>query len=114
MSTRATIKFKAGPQEYYVYKHCDGYDEGVLPDISEAIEKSKGRWSGSRIEWFVTFFLSLHFDTDKQRHPSYSISCGWHGDSEYEYLVEWDNGLKAWKVDWRGPQTMFSEMEEQQ
>lgn len=90
MSTRATIKF----EDFYIYRHCDGYPEQVLPDIQLAIEKSKGLWSEPEVGMLVSFFLGIHFKSEN-RLPDYELTSGWHGDESYRYEVRFD---KEWKT----------------
>ncbi len=42
MSTRATIRVKDSYESFDIYKHHDGYPEGVLPYIEEALKVSWG------------------------------------------------------------------------
>jgi hypothetical protein len=89
MSTRCTIKFSDGLDEFFIYRHCDGFPDNVLPDIEAAIQKSKNRWSGSEVGCFVTLFLAMHFDTSK-RLPYYELTSCIHGDESYLVDVIWN------------------------
>jgi hypothetical protein len=95
MGTRATIRFKEGDEEYYVYRGHDGYPENVDRDIREVLELIKGRWSGSEVGTLVSFFLG-HFFEEKQRLPDYDLTPSFHGDESYRYYVEWDSANKTW------------------
>jgi len=99
MSTRATICFKDRHDEFYVYRHCDGFPQDVLPEINAAIEKAKGRWSEPECGMLVTLFLAMHYDPSKSRLPDYHVSRGFAGDESYRYLVEWDWEEKEWEVE---------------
>lgn len=38
MNTRATITVKDGHDTFDIYKHSDGYPQGFIPYISEALK----------------------------------------------------------------------------
>jgi hypothetical protein len=97
MSTRATIQFKDEYDTFFVYRHCDGYPEQIMPDIEKVIENAHGRWSGSECGMFVAFFLGSYFDP-KARLSEYMMTSYWHGDESYQYYVEWDTEQKEWKA----------------
>ena len=98
MSTRATIKFTDGDETFFVYRGHDGFPENILPDISAAIQKSRGRWSEPMCCMLVTFFLGMHFDIEK-RLPNYEITSDWHGDESYRYSVSWVESEKKWLIE---------------
>jgi hypothetical protein len=102
MSTRATIKFTnnhpTSPDAFYVYRHCDGYPEDVLPDIAGAIDASTGRWSEPETECLVTLFLAMQFHPEKDRLPDYHITSGFHGDESYQYEVSWNKKAMCWGI----------------
>ena len=96
MGTRATIKFKDGYDEFYVYRGHDGYPENVLPDLQIAIDNFKqGNFGHAECSLLVTKFLGIHFDINK-RCPYYEITGAFHGDESYRYSVEWDATTKEW------------------
>ena len=96
MGTRATIRFKDGENEYFIYRGKDGYPENVDKDIKEVLQKIKNRWSEPELELLVTFFLGYFFVKEK-RLPSYKINPCFHGDESFRYYVEWNNEKKEWK-----------------
>lgn len=98
MSTRATIKFKDNYETFFIYRHCDGYPEVILPDILAAINKSKGRWSEPECGLLVSFFLGIHFK-ESERLPDYAITSSFHGDESYKYIVEYNADEKRWIVE---------------
>ena len=98
MSTRATIEFKADGESIFVYRHCDGFPDVIIPDIEAAIEKARGRWSEPEPGILVTMFLAMHYDPDKSRLPDYWVSTGVAGDESYLYRVVWDDEKEAWEV----------------
>jgi len=95
MSTRATIQFKDRYNTFYVYRHCDGFPENILPDIETVVEKAKGRWSDPECGMLVSFFLGTHFK-EKNRMPDYEMTSSWHGDESYRYHVEFDANVNKW------------------
>lgn len=99
MSTRATIKFTDDyGEEYYVYRHSDGYPENILRDVARASEKAKGRWSGAEVGRFVTFFLTFFYDFEKMRLPDYQITGSFHGDESYRYYAAFSEEKGEWEI----------------
>jgi hypothetical protein len=94
MSTRATIKFQDKWDTYYVYRHCDGFPENILPDIKDTIKSCNGRWSCSELGQLVSCFLGKNYN-DKSRIQDYEITPCFHGDESYKYYVKWidDKGI---------------------
>lgn len=97
MSTRATIRFKDEYDEYFVYRHSDGFPEIILPHLQELIDKSRGRWSGSELGTMVAFFFGLRFDINK-RLPDYDLTASFHGDESYQYYFDWNVAEKQWVI----------------
>ena len=97
MSTRATIQFKDKWDEFYVYSHCDGYPENILPEIEKVLEKKKDSWSGSECGTLVSCFLGENYDANS-RLPNYEMTASFHGDESYRYFVEWNDDSKKWTV----------------
>lgn len=95
MGTRATIRFKDGEEEYFVYRGHDGFPDNVLADINETLEKVKGRWSGGEVGCLVSLFFAFTY-VPGHRLPIYDLTRGFHGDESYKYFVEWDG--KKYKV----------------
>jgi hypothetical protein len=97
MSTRATIKFSDGDDEFFVYRHHDGYPEGnIIPDIEKTLNLIMGRWSEPELEFLVTSFLIVGNDLQKSRTPNYRITSCIHGDESYLYFVSWDDDKNEW------------------
>lgn len=96
MSTRATIKFAYDDEEYYVYRHCDGYPDWIFSDFRKVKSAAKRRWSEPELGMFVTFFLGYLFDKNKTL-PDYEITPCFHGDESYRYYVTFNNG--EWQID---------------
>jgi|SRR6187402_516939 len=97
MGTRATIRFKEGDEEYFVYRGHDGFPENVMEDIQRVIDKAKGRWSEPELGLLVTSFLQWTYEPGI-RIPRYEITQSFHGDESYKYFVEWEQERKEWKV----------------
>jgi hypothetical protein len=108
ISTRATIEFREPypwGDTYYVCRHCGGFPENIVRDFNAAFKKSKGRWSGQELGFFVTLFLAMHYNYNEERLPGYEITSGFHGNECYKYYVEFDDVEKEWHMkcnDWRG------------
>lgn len=96
MSTRCTIKFQDDDERFFVYRHCDGFPDTVIPDLQAAIDKSRGRWSEPELGCLVTLFLADNFDSSAKRLPDYHMSSGYPGDESYTYTVEWGQSSKSW------------------
>ena len=96
MSTRANIKFSDKWDTFYLDRSHDGFPDNILPDINEAIEGCRGRWSGSELGQLVTFFLGIHFDR-KTRIQNYEPCSGPAGDVNHQYWVKWDSGKKEYE-----------------
>lgn len=97
MSTRATIQFKDEYDTFYVYRHSDGYPKNILGDITDVLEMTKGRWSGSECGMLVSCFLGMHYKPN-ERLPSYDLTTAFHGDESYRYYVHWNAEEHKWKV----------------
>lgn len=96
MSTRATINICDGQENYYIYRHCDGFPEDVEPDILAAIEKNK-LLSGSNPGHLVSLLLGMTFRSN-ERVQTYEITPCFHGDESYRYFVVWDETMQKWKI----------------
>ncbi len=98
MSTRATIIFKDEYGDgFYVYRHCDGFPDIIIPDIKDVIEQKKDSWAGSDVECLVTSFLLMK-NNIRKRVPDYTITYNIHTDESYIYIVEYIKQEKKWIV----------------
>ena len=98
MSTRATIKFSDGDEQYYVYRDCDGSPENILPDIEMAIaHQAYCRYATAEIGMLVTHFIGMTY-SDRVRIPNYEITSCFHGDEVHRFFVTWDDKEKRWKI----------------
>lgn len=103
MSTRAQVMVKGSP--ILVYKHCDGYPDGVLPFLTEFIARFvKNR--GNDPAYFLAQLLRHNaisgeaeakvgdWSKDKPQYWPSNTFTGWgldcvvHGDIEYLYVVD--------------------------
>ena len=98
MSTRATIHFNNGAEEYFVYRHCDGYPEIVRRDIDSTIKDCLGKWTGAELGQLVSYFIGKNFDK-AQRIQSYELTECFHGDESYRYTVKWNEEEKKYTVE---------------
>lgn len=92
MSTRATIKICHEDETYFVYRHCDGFPETVMPDLELAAKKN-AMLSGANAGHLVSLLLGLCFK-HYARVQDYEMTHCFHGDESYRYFVTWDG--KAW------------------
>ena len=112
MSTRCLIEIWDGGREYKIYRHCDGYPDGVLGDINK-IKHLLGD-----PEYFLAEFIFLAKYNMVRRGYNWRKGYGVcthgcrHGDLAYRYILyrngrEWciiirkkeylGNGLEAWE-----------------
>lgn len=96
MSTRAVITIKDDTDEFHIYQHCDGYPEGVLPNLHEAL---KYAWSLPRFE--AMDFAAAYIRATKEHGGNIYCTKHWnhHGDLSYRYEVYWSVTSKQPKVD---------------
>jgi hypothetical protein len=91
MSTRATYEFIDEYNSFTVYKHCDGYPEGALQWIANALPWA---WKLPRFEAcdFAAAFIAgnkskdgggVYFTEGKESHA----------DTEYHYTIKCINGV---------------------
>lgn len=123
MSTRCRIDFvekwtdnkgKAHEHRRSIYRHSDGYPDGVLPDLKEFITWNRGRngdleymtanfiyWSKRKMEEWLSRENNFKWDSEETQSDGNSwmkIGFGvcdpkcWHGDLEYYYEVSLEKG----------------------
>lgn len=100
MSTRATIKIQHEDETYFVYRHCDGFPEDVLPDIEAAIKRNASL-SCAEPGHLVSLLLGMTFRPE-HRIQSYEMTPCFHGDESYRYFVTWDGKQWAARVGEKG------------
>lgn len=99
MSTRATIQFKDGDDEFYVYRDCDGFPENILPDLQKAIEQHRQcRHGSAELGMLVTHFLGMTY-VPNSRVPDYEITKCFHSDESYRYFVNLDSKSREWQIE---------------
>ena len=96
MSTRANIKFSDKWDVFYLDRSHDGFPNNILPDIKDAIDGSKGRWSGSELGQLVSFFLGIHFKRST-RIQHYEPCSGPASDVNHQYWVKWNPDKKEYE-----------------
>jgi len=116
MTTRCSITIKQGEQSYRIYRHADGYPEGVLSDIKVVLYLTdRGRFDGlNDAEYFLAnliFYAKVSF-YERYRFKgvgSWIWECGYgvcnpnceHGDLDYKYLIDADtNTITIYKFDY--------------
>jgi len=115
MLTRCQIGFYAQKTDklknplVLIYKHSDGYEEGILPQLIEFHKlfiDSRGydeEYYPARLIQFLTNHsdkeLASFTDRDKKIVDllGYGISQGLHGDIEYYYAI-YENRIEVYKV----------------
>lgn len=87
MATRCTIAIKEGKQVFKIYRHWDGYPEGVLSDLKAALVLSERGLEDP--EYFLANFIFLGKLGMSGWQLGYGV-CGSkheHGDLEYAYTL---------------------------
>lgn len=78
-----------------IYRHCDGYPEGMGIDIAEACKQADEWYMRNNRNWAQPFLHALlGMDADMEL-------CGpneWHSDIEYLYVVTAERDLSGGKV----------------
>lgn len=107
MSTRCQIGFyenediELNNPDVLVYKHSDGYPEGIMPMLVKFLRKNGaiGRRTDTEYlsAWFLYFLIKEHvkemtpfakkYNKDPEDFLGHGISDGFHGDIEYFYAV---------------------------
>lgn len=84
MSTRAVYTFIDENETFHVYKDCDGYPEGAIQWISNAIDKA---WEGPRFEAaeFGAAFIAANKTESGGVYLTHTYEN--HGDLEYRYEI---------------------------
>lgn len=104
MSTRAQIKIKGYP--VLIYKHSDGYPDGVLPIIEPYMKKFLDN-RGIDKEYAIARLMMRFGVVDKEHHEEmhrhdpdtfdnesfigYGLSTELHGDIEFLYIIDLEN-----------------------
>lgn len=106
MSTRSQIKYKDSASNIYIYKHSDGYPEGVLPVLVPFVQeffKHRGDDEAYFLAQCVRRFaiedakrdavFASQFPSDARFAKTFEflgwgLDCEEHGDIEYLYEVD--------------------------
>lgn len=101
MSTRCQIVVMENETTMYpvkIYKHCDGYPEGVLPTL-EPFAQEFARDRGNDPEYMAAQIVRrFAVDGSRDSFTGWGLCTEWHGDIEYAYQVFPDGTVKAWSV----------------
>jgi len=100
MSTRCVIEVRQGRRTYRIYRHSDGYPEGVMADLRVFMKHSGGLWDP---EYFLANFIfyaklcsyaQWHGRYDSPYNKPWEIGYGVcskdceHGDLDYKYVID--------------------------
>lgn len=116
MSTRAHIVIEGHP--VMIYKHSDGYPEGVLPVLSDIVLRFSEK-RGIDDEYLAAQIVRAFAFDDADNHTGSTYDpresmLGWgldtslHGDEEYIYLIK-SNGNGGYLIEGRVPTPAFYE-----
>ena len=100
MSTRSNIIVKDERNKIQLYRHCDGYPEGVIPDLKEALPFA---WELPRME--ADDMAAAIVRAWKQDGGNVYIDGvadlpeSLHGDIDYYYVIEPDKEAGRWSVE---------------
>lgn len=100
MSTRCQIGFyNAGETDLtkwdaLLYRHCDGYPEGVLPDLQPFLMRFSKERGLEDIEYLAARTL-VHLAGDNTSLTGFGICKKFHGDIEYFYAI-CSSGVKVY------------------
>ena len=115
MSTRAVYTFvkksKYGLKDIHVYKHHDGYPQGAIEFIANAINpiRSLDTFNHSLIheegDLNTRDMLVSNFLTQNQKNGFMEITSNWkdHGDLEYRYEIFEDFTIKVYEIEYSFP-----------
>ena len=133
MSTRSQIKLKNSPDNIHVYKHSDGYPEGVLPVLVPFVAQfmeSRGYDECYILAQLVRRFAVEDYKAEIEfnaKHPNFprnssyeflgwGLDCERHGDIEYLYEIGedgsiWVNGKQLTKAQLKKYSTKLTKQE---
>jgi hypothetical protein len=108
MSTRCQIGFYASKptnvetHEVLIYRHCDGYPDGVLPDITPILKDFAEHRGLDDIEYASAWLVAKL--KDSYWHIGICGRHGFHGDIEYYYAV-YPDAIDVYDVtrNWKDP-----------
>jgi hypothetical protein len=123
MSTRCCIEISYRGRRYRIYRHSDGYPQGVIADLYVLMNNYDRDPSGDP-EYFLAnfiFYAKLARWIEELRNETRPPYNGWeygygvcspdceHGDLEYRYVIEGQN-VRIEEYEWesRGWRTVFT------
>ena len=93
MSTRATIPVSDAGDTFHIYKHCDGYPEGIMPQLQRAVTLA---WSAPRFEAMDAGAAIVAVMKTGSGNCYLTADAAQHGDRAYHYDVTAD--ASGWRV----------------
>lgn len=128
MTTRCSITIKEGKRRYRIYRHSDGYPEGVLSDLKILLSKSsRGAMLGfTDSEYLLANFIFYAKLSSYERYKGtrYFTQYGWecnygvcspdceHGDLDYKYTIDADKGsikIEKYNYDRKSFEVIFND-----
>lgn len=107
MSTRCTISVKGGYDTFYIYRHSDGYPEGIHGVPATLAKVLPYAWPLPRFEG--DDFAAAIVAAWKAGGGNIRFSSGHdaHSDTEYQYFITHNNGLQLKIRDVYADKTIF-------
>ena len=100
MSTRCNIIVKDEYNSIQLYRHCDGYPSGVIPDLPEALRFA---WELPRMQADDMAAAIIRAWKENSGNiyidGSADLPKTLHGDIEYYYVIEPDEKSGKWHVE---------------
>lgn len=89
MSTRTNILITKGDTKIWLYRHCDGYPRATGYNLASCLAEC-GKMNG-----FLTLLLDQKDESTMYRPatPIYEFTTQMHGDIEYLYKINFDEGV---------------------
>ena len=106
MSTRAQIVVE-GNEGVYIYQHCDGYPEGILPTLCAEVKRfvALRGFDPEYLTARIMYAIIEGQDPGNKGCTGFGLGTEQHGDIEYLYKVCPEGELatvKVYEVDDRG------------
>jgi len=118
VSTRCKIIIKEGRASYAIYRHSDGYPEGVMADLKIALQRGLRRRLEDPEYFLANFIFMAKYSAMSDGHISTYVWFGYgvcsptcrHGDLDYIYTIDANTlRVKVEEYDWAhgGMKTIF-------
>jgi len=100
MSTRCQITVEGQPVK--LYKHSDGYEDGVLPTLLPFIKdfvKNRG-WDPEYMMARMTgaFLANDAKEYEEHDYTGFGLDTEWHGDLAYKYIVHKEGDIEIVRI----------------